>query len=171
MKQRERRIMKLYEGLPYPKRAALALHYACQQDGEEMNRIHSTVPRHTYRMLDAEYQDWADGLFNMAVMWGLQWWQAQARLMAATGYILAMNDTDTAETVHANMAELSDSAHSAQVRLASLRAALEDVCSACGLEVQTALDLTGTPDYTPPVPPDAEQRQQIAEDLRACLPG
>lgn len=166
MKALEKRTARLYEGLSYPQKAALALHFACAPGGAvELARIHATVPRHEYRAMDAQYLAWERALLSVAALWGSEWWRAKAELAAAAGYLLGLHDAG------ADTGEAQERVHAAKVRLGSLRAALQEVCDGCGVDLQTAMTLAAAGDDAPMAAPDAAQQRQIADELRARLPG
>jgi hypothetical protein len=133
-------ISKLYKHMSSKELALLAFANLANRDELEQARIIDAVPRHTYSCLDATFSEYLDRVFNMACCWSIQYWQCQARLMAANGCLLAhLKDKDDIQQ-WALDDEIRD--HHAR-RLAAVEVALVELCQEHGIDIEAVKQIAG----------------------------
>ena len=95
-------IATLYQGLTNKERAALAFCYLTETNELELDRLVAAVPLKAYVCPDAEYQAWFDRIFNMASLWAIEHWKAQAAYFRTLGggqLMLGFDDGATDEAL------------------------------------------------------------------------
>lgn len=80
---KDNQVSKLYKLLAPHEQAALAFGHMTNLDETAVEQVLEAVPKRIYTSLDADYEHHIDRIFCMALMWGIQYWKLQARLLSA----------------------------------------------------------------------------------------
>jgi hypothetical protein len=143
-------VNKLYSKLIPYEQAVLCFEAAARQDEAEINDIVDSIEKHTYRCLHTDYRQRATGLYMLALFYGTQYWKTRTLMMMAFN----IYRDDRACSI----------AKQFIVRLASIDAALLDVCRRIKVDVEAVKTLadckgeTGFSDYV-----EAELVEQYTE--------
>ena len=119
-------ITKLYADLTYKEKAALTFKYFTEQNEVEIDRIQSSVLVQSYilKSLNFEFIEHRDALFNLAIIYGLEYWQKFSGLgWGFLGLRSALKNENSEES-----AFLLKVIQKTEGQLLALDAALEKVC-------------------------------------------
>jgi len=158
------RISKLYDSLTTKQRAALVFNHWGSKDEAEIARIAQSIPVLNYRGRDPTFFSWVNDFSEMASAWAILHWRGRCASLGAmwVGYALMRQH----EYVKAD--ESFQEASQGEARLLALDVALDDVCSAHGIDSNVVRQLAGTESYRATRPGIAADLLYL-EQVRAWL--
>lgn len=116
--------IKIYEKMTVRERAGEAFKYLGLQDSKEMDKIASTIPKYTYRLMDGKFRAKLDILFHTACHWAFLYWQNYSMVMSAM-YLQEVGR------------EIPRNSYYWRQRVIALQLALEHVSCSHGLDAET----------------------------------
>lgn len=129
------KITKMYKHITNKERAILTLGHMANNNTLEIERITSSAPQKIYRCIEKEYFDWIEGLINMGMLWGIEYWKLYSTYLAnVLAFRTALSDSDRqlAIEVHAGITSL-------EAKLVALEKALKVVCTHVGIDSKIIL--------------------------------
>jgi hypothetical protein len=156
------RVTKMYDKLTNKERAVLAFRYMLDMNETEIERIEATVPHHTYRGMDLEYQSWRHVLVSLAFMWAIEYWQFYVRKVAAIAAALRIAGRGEPEEEEARF----DMVAHWSARLVALDRALDAVCEEHGFDAECIRKLAGA-GTLPPLLDDIASDEDFQAEVTA----
>lgn len=159
------RLGKVYEGLSSREKANLAFGCVARLDKAEADRIDATLEWKTYRSLDLEFLNRVHRLGDFAFLWAVHYWRRKCATIAALGLVArAWAKGDDASTEEA-IGMLED----AEGRLLALRAILDELCQAHGVDKQAVLMIAGTGADEEPIMAEEPVQDADMDEVRRLL--
>ena len=125
-------ITKLYKQLTPKELGNLAVDAIISKDFKGAELIKNSVERKTYECNDMEYQSRLNGIVQLGLFYGVEWWKNQALLTAGL-WLTNQTEPDT------NIQNHDDDAIAAikelQARLASLELAINQICEQSQIDI------------------------------------
>lgn len=124
-------ITTLYKQMTPKELANLAVNAIIRNDKKDFELINNSVKRKDYNCPDIEYQSRRDGIVQLGLFYGVEWWKNQALNTAALWANEINPDTLIIDALNC------DVVMEFQTRLASLELALNQVCEQIQIDINT----------------------------------